>query len=415
MCERGIGRDIILQAFHWNLVKTQGTGTLAASPLSWYQILYSMAEEIARIGFTIVYLPPPWRDDSQWEADGKHGGGEGYFWHDFDLDSRYGTKVQLTELIAKFHRLGLKVIIDLVVNHRDHTRMNADIWPYPGPCWAHGGADPGGSFMDGACDLALDNPTVSDRVIQAMDELMDECSVDGWRWDYVWGYAVRDVVSWIKQTRKDEYISIGEYWQSSPNLANDPMIAYYGPDEGARILGWARDSGGLAFDIILKRQIQTGCAAYLKYGLNARANREERQQVVTFVDNHDMGPSPFSVANGWGQQCWPCPIDFKSRAYAYILSMPGTPCVYWPDCFDWGFKDEISALIKARMRAGIYAGSAWTDLTCSASGFAGIIKNDAGEDRLALAIDSNYQGPGLGWRVVAERENQWRVWGKETM
>jgi alpha-amylase len=192
------------------------------------------------------------------------------------------------------------------------------------------------------------------------------------------------------------------------------MIAYYGPDEGARILGWARDSGGLAFDIILKRQIQTGCAAYLKYGLNAHANREERELVVTFVDNHDMGPSPFSVANGWGQQCWPCPIDFKSRAYAYILSMPGTPCVYWPDCFDWGFKDEISALIKARMRADIAAGSAWTDLTGSASGFAGIIKNDAGEDRLALAIDSNYQGPGLGWSVVAERENQWRVWAKET-
>lgn len=413
MNEQGNGRDIILQAFHWNLVKTQGTGTLASSRLSWYQILYNMADEIAHIGFTIVYLPPPWRDDSAWEANGIHGGGEGYFWHDFDLDSRYGTKAQLINLISKLHKLGLKAIIDLVTNHRDHSRMQKDVWPYPSPCWALGGVDPGGSFMDGKCDLALDYPVVNDRIVQAMDELMEECGIDGWRWDYVWGYAVEDVVTWIKRTRKKEYISIGEYWQSSPNLTNDPMIAYYGPDEGTRILGWARDSGGLAFDIILKRQIQTGNATNLKNGLNARSSRQDRESVVTFVDNHDMGPSPFSTSNGWGQQCWPCPIDFKSRAYAYILSMPGTPCVYWPDCFDWGFKDEIGALIKARVRAGITAGSEWADLSGRNSGFAGMVKNASGKESLALAIDSDYPGPGKGWVVVAERKNQWRVWGKE--
>jgi glycosidase len=412
MSARGSGQDIILQAFHWNLVKTQGTGTIDGGPDSWYAILLKKAREIAAFGYTVVYLPPPWRDDSAWENDGKHGGGEGYFWHDFDLNSCYGTKAELVNLVTKLHSFGLKVIVDLVTNHRDHNRMQRDIWPYPGPHWAKGGEDDGGSFMDGTADLDLDNPEVSARIIAAMDELTNDCGIDGWRWDYVWGYSVNDVLEWIKKSRCNEYISIGEYWQSSPNLTNDPMIRHYGPDEGTRILGWARDSGGLAFDIILKRQINTANPANLKYGLSARPDREDRSLVVTFVDNHDMGESPYSPANGMGQQCWPCPQEFKSKAYAFILSMPGTPCVYWPDCFDWGHGEEIAALIAARQKAGIRADSQWQDLTAEQSGFAGIVKNGSGRDALAVSIGSDYPGPGSGWAVAARKEGEWTVWLK---
>jgi len=413
MSARGNGQDIILQAFHWNLVKTKSTGTIDGCPESWYLILFNLAEEIAAYGYTVVYLPPPWRDDSCWEKDGRHGGGEGYFWRDFDLDSRYGTKAELVGLIAKLHALGLKVIVDLVTNHRDHAHMQRDIWPYPGPHWANGGVDCGGSFMDGSADLALEHPEVLARIVSAMDELTSDCGIDGWRWDYVWGYAVDDVVEMIKESRCNEYISIGEYWQSSPNLTNDPMVRHYGADEGTRILGWTQDSGGLAFDIMLKRQINTADPANLKYGLNARPDREARSQVVTFVDNHDMGASPYSPANGWGQQCWPCPQQFKSKAYAFILCMPGTPCVYWPDCFDWGHGKQIAALITARKRAGIRADSDWQDLTDRFSGFAGIIKNASGQDALAVSIGSNYTGPGYGWSIAAQQDGEWTVWIKE--
>jgi glucan 1,4-alpha-maltotetraohydrolase len=413
MSARGNGQDIILQAFHWNLVKTQGTGTIDGRPDSWYSILFQMVEKIAAFGYTVVYLPPSWRDDSSWDNNGKHGGGEGYFWHDFDLNSRYGTKAELTGLVSKFHALGIKVIVDLVTNHRDHSHMERDIWPYPGPHWAKGGVDCGGSFMDGSADLALDHPEVSSRIVAAMDELTNDCGIDGWRWDYVWGYSVKDVVDWINSSRCNEYLSIGEYWQSSPTLTNDPMVRYYGPDEGTRILGWTRDSGGLAFDILLKRQINTADPANLKLGLNTRPEPEQRSEVVTFVDNHDMGESPYSPANGWGQQCWPCPQHFKSKAYAFILSMPGTPCVYWPDCFDWGHGEEIASLITARKKAGITASSEWCDLTGEFSGFAGIVKNGQGKDALALSIGSNYLGPGQGWSIAAQKLGEWTVWVKD--
>ena len=413
MPNRGNGKDIILQAFHWNLVKTQGDGTLADRSKSWYVILEGMADRISEAGFTMVYLPPPWRDDSAWDSCGRHGGGEGYFWHDFDLDSRYGTKKELTSLISALHARGMKVIVDLVTNHRDRMRMQKDVWPYPGECWANGGRDTGGSFFDGTCDLNLSSPTVNGRITQAMNELMDDCGVDGWRWDYVWGFEVSDVVKWIKNTTRTEYFSVGEYWQDSGLKGADPMVKRYGDDEAARILGWAEESNGCAFDIILKRCIQSGDAANLKYGLNARPDPEDRRSVVTFVDNHDMGASPYSPANGWGQQCWPCAPSFKSKAYAYILTMPGTPCVYWPDMFDWGHDKEIPALIALRKKAGIVSSSGWKDLTGEYRGFAGIVLNDKGKDALAISIGSDYEGPGKGWEIGVENPGEYTVWKKK--
>lgn len=412
MATRGSGYDIILQAFHWNLVKTSGEGTIDGSERSWFHILRDMAGKISEAGFTIVYLPPLWRDDSFWENNGRRGGGEGYFWHDFDLNSRYGTKDELKELVSAFHSKNVKVIADLVTNHRDGSRMEKDIWPHPGEHWARGGIDGGGSFMDGKYDLNLSHPVVHKRIRDAMDELMDDYGIDGWRWDYVWGYEVHEVVSWIKSTDRTEYISIGEYWQDSPYMTNDPMVKRYGSDEAARILGWAEESDGCAFDIILKREIQTADPSRLRYGLNTRSNAAERSSVVTFVDNHDMGASPFSNANGWGQQCWPCAPFYKSKAYAFIMTAPGTPCVYWPDFFDWGLGEEIAALAAIRKKCGICSSSEWIDLCDHHTGCAGIVLNGRREEALALSIGSDYQGPGDGWIIGYQKKGEYTVWVK---
>jgi glycosidase len=411
---RGNGQDIILQAFHWNLVKTQRTGTVDSEDKSWYRLLAERVDRIASLGFTIVYLPPPWIDDSAWYDGDIHGGGEGYFWRDFDLESRYGSKAELTELIAALHERGIKVIVDLVVNHRDRQRAKKDLWPYPGPCWRSGGRDTGAGFMQGDYDLNLGCPTVFERFREALEELTDDCGVDGWRWDFVWGYGVEEVVEWIRATEKTEYFSMGEYWQSDPDRSDDPLIARYGRKESSRIVGWAKDSGSCAFDVLLKREIQTANPANFKYGLNASLTPEQRAWVVTYVDNHDTGASPWCSANGWGQKHWECPSGFKSAAYAYILSMPGVPCVYWPDCFDWGFEKQISALISARQRAGIRANAEWVDLSAEHGGFAALVKDQHGVERIAISIGSGYLGPTEPeWELAAEAPGDWSVWLRE--
>ena len=53
---------------------------------------------------------------------------------------------------------------------------------------------------------------------------------------------------------------------------------------------------------------------------------------VTFIDNHDTGPS---YPSG-GQNHWPFPKATKViQGYAYILTHPGIPCVYWVHFYDW--------------------------------------------------------------------------------
>ncbi len=407
---RGNGKDILLQGFHWNLVKTKKTGTMDNREISWYKVLTDKAKEISELGFTILYLPPPWIDESHWEGNGKHGGGEGYFWHDFDLNSNYGTKTELIELVDALHKVNVKVIIDIVLNHRDKNKMKSDLWAYPGPHWRAGGKENGGAFLDGSCDLRIEHEEVYSRFKIALNELLDDCKIDGWRWDFVWGYHPKDVMSLIKDTAKEEYFSVGEYWQSA-SISDDPMFLRYGGSEKSRIIGWANDSGCAVFDMILKKELNTGNPANFKYGINCSSNIEERKMSVTLVDNHDTGASPYSVANGWGQKVWECPAEFKSHAYAFILSMPGTPCIYWPDFFDWGLT-EIADLVKARKKAGIVSGSEWIDLTDKYSGFAAIVKNELNEEALAISIYSNFTPDLSIWKLEVSKEG-WSVWLKK--
>lgn len=48
---------------------------------------------------------------------------------------------------------------------------------------------------------------------------------------------------------------------------------------------------------------------------------------MTFVDNHDTGST---------QKHWPFPSDHVGAGYAYILTHPGIPCVFWDHYFTWG-------------------------------------------------------------------------------
>jgi glucan 1,4-alpha-maltotetraohydrolase len=408
---RGNGKDILLQGFHWNLTKTKGTGTIDGKESSWYKVLTSKAKVISELGCTILYLPPPWIDESHWEGNGKHGGGEGYFWHDFDLNSRYGSKAELVELVSTLHQFNIKAIVDIVLNHRDKNRMKSDLWAYPGPHWRAGGKENGGAFLDGSCDLRIEHPEVYSRFKIALNELLEDCKIDGWRWDFVWGYHPKDVLSLIKDTTREEYFSVGEYWQSA-SISDDPMFLRYGGSEKLRIIGWANDSGCAVFDMILKKELNSGNPANFKYGINCSENIEERKMSVTLVDNHDTGASPYSTSNGWGQKVWECPAEFKSRAYAFILSMPGTPCIYWPDFFDWDLR-EIADLISVRKQAGIVSGSEWIDLTNQYSGFAAIVKNEAKEETLAISILSNFSPDIKIWKLAAQKEGTWSVWLKK--
>ena len=86
-----------------------------------------------------------------------------------------------------------------------------------------------------------------------------------------------------------------------------------------------------------------------------------KQRAVTFLENHDTGyrtnpdgtPEKDHKFDSF-QNTWEV-----EQAYAYILTHPGVPCVYWKHYFDWGqdLQNKIRALINARKVAGVHSGS----------------------------------------------------------
>jgi len=330
------GDEILLQAFHWNIVRT--------NPSRWYDDLLAKVPSIVDLGVTMVWLPPPWRDDSTWEdkQKGLSGGREGYFWHSFDLNSHYGSRESLERLVAGLNEAGLKVIFDIVPNHRNYkygTDWMGSGWEYPGPAWAVGGGDEALPFMQGDADLATGSAVVRETLASQLTELAKLGAV-GFRWDFVKGFHAETVDIWMGKVL-DQGFSVGELWL--PDTSQDPLYT------------WSVKARSTVFDFALKQQINTGIAANLRYGLNANPERDWRERAVTFVDNHDTGASP--PGEHGGQKHWPAPANFRDLAQVFVLISPGTPSVYWPDAFDWGRYELIRSLVKLRREAGVVAAS----------------------------------------------------------
>jgi alpha-amylase len=72
-------------------------------------------------------------------------------------------------------------------------------------------------------------------------------------------------------------------------------------------------------------------------------------RAVTFIENHDTG----STLNHW-----PFPANGLFEGYAYILTHPGTPCVFYDHFFgNQALQEAITALLDVRRRLRISARS----------------------------------------------------------
>ncbi|GAB4496711.1 MAG: hypothetical protein OHK0019_28940 [Saprospiraceae bacterium] len=112
-------QDVIMQGFYWNTHPGDVTNTTTGG--IWWDTLTTVAPQLAAAGFSTVWTPPPTKSFAGiWDM--------GYGTYDyFDLGNilgkgttrtRHGSRSELDAMIAAMHSNNIKVMADVVLNHR---------------------------------------------------------------------------------------------------------------------------------------------------------------------------------------------------------------------------------------------------------------------------------------------------------
>lgn len=300
----------------------------------------------------------------------------------FNQNSSFGTEAELRSLIAKFKANGIGAIADVVVNHR-----NTDGW-FTFPTETYNGVtykmqptdicknDDGGATAkqatkegvslsnnndegqdwDGCRDLDHNSANVQKIIKAYLKFLKEDMGYTGFRYDMVKGFSGTHVADYNDATGVK--FSVGEYWDVNPSIIN--WINKTNKKSAAFDFQFrynVRDAVGVKDNKVVSAQNWSK----LKSDYNLMHDATYRQYAITFVENHDM---QYRSAD---EQLDPLKRDTLA-ANAYMLAMPGTPCVFQPH---WrAYKQEIKSMIEARKLAGITNMSNYTNKMAQTACFA---------------------------------------------
>ncbi len=262
----------------------------------------------------------------------------------YKTEPDYGTMADFEELLEEAHDRGIKVIIDLVLNHssKQHpwfTQSNNNqndfrdwyIWSennpgFSGP-WGQGVWHPNGGdyyyglFWGGMPDLNYEHQAVKDEMFNVSTFWLEK-GVDGFRLDAI-KYMIEDGTTLentpatfslleefneVFKANNPDVFSIGEVWSSTssiiPYVQNDRLDVCFDFDLAYGIINAVNNGNASS----IQQQMQTVQASYpiLQYG--------------TFLTNHDID----RVYNQIGSN-----TNKMKLAASIYLTLPGTPFIYY--------------------------------------------------------------------------------------
>ena len=401
--------DVMLQAFYYESTTDKGHGRT-----KWIDHLNgangSSAEEIGK-WFDLVWLPPMSKSE----------GGMGYHPVNYgNLDSDWGTNTKLKQLIGTLHENGARVVADIVINHAGAQEgwcnfksysfgtygtftpdgdyiCNTDEMNTKAPTsacrgYATGNADDGyGSEAnyESARDWDHTNPDVQNMFKAYLNWLRNEIKVDGFRYDYCKGFNNSHINDYNSASKA--YFSVMEYWDGDLGT-----LQYHLNEAGKNTT---------TFDFNMKyNAFNAGIASDNYCALKGAGlpGAGWARYAVSFVDSHDTyqrgSDSEFC---GNGNSMTVCPDKIK-QCYAYMLSMPGVPCVFWPHWVT--FKDAIKPMINARYKTGVHSESSVSD-ECGNGYYKATITGKNGEIRLLLGPNSGYNSTPSGYTLAGKGVN----------
>ena len=187
-------------------------------------------------------------------------------------------------------------------------------------------------------------------LIEWMLWLRDDVGFDGFRFDFMTGIDPSHMKMYFAAI--GDNVCIGEYWDSM-DYENGALLYNQNPHR-QRIVDWIDRSGqhALAFDMTTKGVLQE--LLNKEYWRLADTNNQPpgligwwKQKSVTFLDNHDTHKD--------SQNLWPFPYEHIVEGYAYLLTHPGVPMIFWDDL--WSKQRDIAKLIEIRKKYKINAES----------------------------------------------------------
>lgn len=333
----------------------------------------------------------------------------------FNQNSSFGTEAELRSLIAKFKANGIGAIADVVVNHR-----NTDGW-YTFPAETYKGVtyqmlstdickndDDGktatqakkdgvslsnnydeGTDFGGCRDIDHKSENVQKIIKAYLKFLKEDIGYTGFRYDMVKGFSGSHVADYNDATGVK--FSVGEYWDGNPSIIN-----------------WINKTNkkSAAFDFQFRYNVRdavNGAAngkvatssdwSKLNSNDNLMHDANYRRYAVTFVENHDTQKRSESEQND------PLRKD-TIAANAYMLAMPGTPCVFQPH---WrAYKQEIKSMIEARKLAGITNMSNYTNKMAQIACFANETTGDKAKLIVVVGNNTKAYTPGADYTQILE-------------
>lgn len=389
------GREILLQAFNWESHKRD-----------WWKNLENKVPDIAKSGFTSIWLPPPSHSIAP----------EGYLPQDlYSLNSTYGSEHQLKSLLQKLCSYKVRAMADIVINHRVGTRQGHggmynrfDGIPLPWDehavtsCSGGLGNRSTGDNFNGVPNIDHTQNHVRKDIIGWLTWLRKDIGFQDFRFDFAKGYAAKYVKEYVEGSKP--LFSIGEYWDSCSYSSG---LEHNQDNHRQRIVNWIDDTGGLcaAFDFTTKGVLQAAIKGQLWRLRDSQGKPPGLMgwwpsRAVTFIENHDTGST---------QGHWPFPSNHVMQGYAYILTHPGLPMVFYDHFYDWGqsMHEQIVKLMEIRKRLDIHSRSSIRILEAKSNLYAAIVG-----EKLCMKIGEGAWCPnGEEWKL-ATSGHSYAVWNK---
>jgi alpha-amylase len=300
----------------------------------------------------------------------------------YRVNPEYGSNDDFRRLMSEAHARGIRVIVDLVLNHTsrqhpwfrealdpDSDRRDWYVWADEHPGWRGPWNEPAwhstangyfyGVFWDGMPDLNFENPEVTAAMLEVTRFWLEEMGVDGFRLDAV-KHLIED--GRIQENTPATLAWFNMYYNFVKSINPDAVLVgeVWSPTE--EILPYIGRGLDIAFEFELAQAFVDSANDGRRTNVSSFqyhvANNYPPHQYATFLTNHDQNRLHTQLGGDEGK---------NKVAATLLLASPGVPFLYYGEEIGMrGIKPDENLRLPLQWApepgGGFTAGTPWRPL-----------------------------------------------------